>query len=68
MVIEAYGAGNFPVSAELGRSLLPLFKEARAQGKPLVMVSQAHRNGVDLTLYESGAAAAPRRGRSPAGT
>ncbi len=58
LVVEAYGAGNFPVSQQLGRSLLPLFKEARAQGKPILMVSQAYRNGVDLTLYESGAEAA----------
>lgn len=57
LVIEAYGAGNFPVAEELGRSLLPLFKEARRRKIPVVVVSQAHRNGVDLTLYESGAAA-----------
>ncbi len=58
LVVEAYGAGNFPLAQAHRRSLLPLFKEARAQGKPVVVVSQALRNGVDLTLYESGAAAA----------
>lgn len=57
LVVEAYGAGNFPVDASLGRSLLPLFREARERDVPVVVVSQAHRNGVNLTLYESGAAA-----------
>lgn len=57
LVIEAHGAGNFPFSVELGRSLLPLFKEARRRQLPVVIVSQAHRNGVDLALYESGNAA-----------
>ena len=57
LVIEAHGAGNFPFSEDLGRSLLPLFKEARRRKVPVVVVSQAHRNGVDLALYESGSAA-----------
>ena len=57
LVVEAHGAGNFPFSEELGRSLLPLFREARARGVPVLVVSQAHRNGVDLNLYESGSAA-----------
>ncbi len=57
LVLEAYGAGNFPVSKEWGRSLLPVFDEARALGVPVVVVSQAGRNGVDLGLYESGSAA-----------
>lgn len=57
LVLEAYGAGNFPISPDLGRSLLPLFSEAKRRGVPVVVVSQAHRNGVDLSLYESGAAA-----------
>jgi L-asparaginase len=57
LVIEAHGAGNFPFSEPLGRSLLPLFKEARRRKVPVVVVSQAHRNGVDLALYESGNAA-----------
>jgi L-asparaginase len=56
LVLEAYGAGNFPIDKALGRSMLPLFAEARQQGIPVVVVSQAYRNGVDLTLYESGAA------------
>jgi L-asparaginase len=55
LVIEAYGAGTFPIDPELGRSLSPLFLEAEKRGVPVVVVSQAHRNGVDLTLYESGA-------------
>ncbi|QRK08142.1 asparaginase [Archangium violaceum] len=57
LVVEAYGAGNYPLDTRLGRSLLPLFREARERGVPVVVVSQAYRNGVDLTLYESGAAA-----------
>jgi L-asparaginase len=57
LVIEAHGAGNFPFSHSLGRSLLPLFKEAKRTGVPVVVVSQAHRNGVDLNLYQSGSAA-----------
>jgi L-asparaginase len=57
LVVEAYGAGNFPIDPDLGRSLRPLFAQARKQGIPVVVVSQAYRNGVDLTLYESGAAA-----------
>jgi L-asparaginase len=57
LVLEAYGAGNFPIAKELGRSLLPLFREARERGVPVVVISQAYRNGVDLGLYESGAAA-----------
>jgi L-asparaginase len=57
LVLEAYGAGNFPIDASLGRSLFPLFQQAREREVPVVVVSQAYRNGVDLTLYESGAAA-----------
>ena len=57
LVLEAYGAGNFPIDESLGRSLLPLFQQARERDVPVVVVSQAYRNGVDLTLYESGAAA-----------
>lgn len=54
VVVEAYGAGNFPVSTALGRSLEPFFLEARRRRVPVVVVSQAQRNGVDLSLYESG--------------
>lgn len=57
LVVEAYGAGNFPSSKELGRSLTPLFERAQARGVPVLVVSQAHRNGVDLSQYESGNAA-----------
>lgn len=57
LVIEAYGAGNFPVDPKLGRSLRPLFERADERGIPVVVVSQAYRNGVDLSLYESGAVA-----------
>jgi L-asparaginase len=57
LVVKAYGAGNFPVQRASGRSLLPVFREARKREIPIVVVSQAPRNGVDLTLYESGAAA-----------
>lgn len=54
LVLEAYGAGNFPSSKELGRSLTPVFAEAHALDVPVLVVSQAPRNGVDLSLYESG--------------
>ena len=57
LVLEAHGAGNFPFSQVLGRSLLPLFQEAKRRSVPVVVVSQAHRNGVDLKLYQSGSAA-----------
>lgn len=54
VVLEAYGSGTFPVAANLGRSLEPLLKEARARRVPVLVVSQAHRDGVDLSLYEAG--------------
>lgn len=54
LVVEAYGAGTVPVDESLGRSLRPLLAAARKRKVPLVFVSQAYRNGVDLTLYESG--------------
>src|SRR5581483_11319702 len=57
LVSEAHGSGNFPVSKDSGRSLLPVFREARRRSIPVVAVSQAPRNGVDLSLYEAGAAA-----------
>lgn len=57
VVLEAYGAGNFPVSQALGRSLEPFLREARRRGVPVLVVSQAHRNGVDLSLYEAGSVA-----------
>lgn len=55
MVLFAFGAGNFPLAGE--RSLLPLFERARDLRIPVLVGSQAHRNAVDLDLYESGAAA-----------
>ena len=57
VVLEAYGAGNFPVSEALGRSLGPFLLEAKRRGVPVLVVSQAQRNGVDLSLYESGSVA-----------
>lgn len=57
LVVEAYGAGNFPLAAKWGRSLVPVFEAARAMHIPTMVVSQAERNGVDLSLYESGRAA-----------
>jgi len=57
LVVEAYGAGNFPISKALGRSLEPVFAQAQRLKIPVVVVSQAHRNGVDLSAYESGALA-----------
>jgi L-asparaginase len=58
LVVEGFGAGNFPMQGE--QSLLPLFDEARERRIPVVMVSQAHCNAVDLTLYAAGAAALER--------
>ncbi|HVE81497.1 MAG TPA: asparaginase [Myxococcales bacterium] len=57
LVLEAYGAGNFPWDPKHLHSLRPLFRASRERGIPLVVVSQAHKNGVDLSLYESGAEA-----------
>jgi L-asparaginase len=57
LIVEAHGSGNFPVSKQSGRSLLPVFQAARKRKIPVVVVSQAHRNGVDLSLYEAGRAA-----------
>jgi L-asparaginase len=54
VVVEAYGAGNFPSTEAFGRSLTPFFREAKARGVAVLITSQAHRNGVDLSLYESG--------------
>jgi L-asparaginase len=58
LVVEGFGAGNFPI--ERDGSLLPLFDEAAERGIPVVMVSQVRCNSVDLSLYEAGAAAAAR--------
>jgi L-asparaginase len=57
LVVEAYGAGNVPVDEAGGRSLRPVFREARRRGVAVVVVSQAPRNAVDLSLYEGGTAA-----------
>ncbi len=54
VVVEAYGAGNFPANERFGRSLTPFFQQAQDQGVTVVVISQAQRNGVDLSLYESG--------------
>lgn len=58
LVVEAYGSGNVSVDARSGRSLLPVFRAARARGIPVLVVSQALRNAVELGLYEGGAAIA----------
>lgn len=57
LVVEAYGAGTFASDERLGRTLVPVFEAARAQGVPVLVVSQAPRNGVDLSMYASGAKA-----------
>lgn len=57
LVLEAYGAGTFPMEESLGRSLRPLFSQARARGVPVLVVTQCLKHGVDLSLYQSGAAA-----------
>jgi L-asparaginase len=54
VVLEAYGSGTFPVSQALGRSLEPFLKAAKARRVPVLVVSQAPRDGVDLSLYEAG--------------
>jgi L-asparaginase len=54
VVLEAYGSGTFPVAAELGRSLEPFLKTAQALKVPVLVVSQAHRDGVDLSIYQAG--------------
>ena len=54
IVLEAYGAGNFPSREDLGRSLTPVFAEAKKRDIAVLVVSQAPRNGVDLSMYESG--------------
>lgn len=56
LVLEGFGAGNFPLEPS-GRSLLPLFEAAREREIPVVVTSQAHRNGVDLSLYAGGSRA-----------
>jgi len=58
LVVFAYGAGNFPLAGE--RSLLPIFERAEALRIPVLVGSQATRNAVALSLYESGAAALAR--------
>ena len=58
LVVEGFGAGNFPIDGEA--SLLPLFDEARERGIPVLMVTQARCNSVDLSLYEAGQHAARR--------
>lgn len=58
LVIEGFGAGNFPMTGE--NSLLPLLDEARERGVTVVMTSQVPCNAVDLSLYESGSAALER--------
>jgi L-asparaginase len=58
LVVEGFGAGNFPIDGEA--SLLPLFDEARRRAVTTVMVSQSRCNAVDLSLYEAGSAALAR--------
>ncbi len=58
LVVQGFGAGNFPIEGEA--SLLPLFDEARAREVVTVMLSQSRFNSVDLSLYEAGAAALER--------
>jgi L-asparaginase len=58
LVVEGFGAGNFPIDGDA--SLLPLFDEARERGISVVMVSQARCNSVDLSLYEAGMKASKR--------
>lgn len=54
VVLEAYGSGTFPVAKTFGRSLEPLLREARRRKLPVLVVSQAQRDGIDLSIYEAG--------------
>lgn len=58
LVVQGFGAGNFPIEGEA--SLLPLFDEAKEREVVTVMLSQSRYNSVDLSLYEAGAAALER--------
>ncbi len=57
IVLEAYGAGTFPVRADGDRSLVPFFEAARRRHIPLLVISQVPRYGVDLPMYAAGARA-----------
>jgi L-asparaginase len=52
LVLEGYGTGNVPLT------LMPALEEAKANGVPVVVVSQCLRGFVDLGRYEGGVMAA----------
>lgn len=54
LVLEGYGTGNVPTT---GGSLLPVIREARNRGVPVMIVSQCLRSHVELGQYEGGAEA-----------
>ena len=54
LLLEGYGTGNLP---HLSGSLIPVLREARARGVPVVVVSQCLRGAVELSRYEGGAEA-----------
>src|SRR3712207_7751695 len=49
LVLEAYGAGNFPLDPSLGRSLHPLFTQARERGIPVR--SEEHTSELQSRQY-----------------
>ncbi len=54
LVLEAFGAGNLPVSHP---GFLEMLREATRRSIPVLIVSQSPRGAVDLKLYEAGQAA-----------
>lgn len=54
LVLEAFGAGNLPVSHP---GFLEMLKEATRRLIPVLIVSQSPRGAVDMKLYEAGQAA-----------
>ena len=51
LVLEAYGAGNIPISQ---RSLIPVLKTFREQEIPVVITTQCVWGRTELMLYETG--------------
>ncbi len=58
LVVEAHGSGGTNPATERPFCCSRCSaKRARQKGLPVVVISQAPRNGVDLSLYEAGRAA-----------
>lgn len=55
IIIEMYGSGNAPTSADEGkRTVLDAVKEARAKGVVTVAISQCLQGGVNMATYALG--------------